>query len=69
MWKIISNIIEIFIYAGVYLVVSIVALKIFGASLSSEFEKKIANEGNIGLSIVCGCLLIGIALIVSLVFR
>lgn len=69
MWKIISNIIEIFIYSAVYLFISIVAVKILGASLSSDFEKKIAAEGNTGLSVICGCLLIGIAIIISSVFR
>ncbi|MCX8110211.1 MAG: hypothetical protein N3D15_03055 [Syntrophorhabdaceae bacterium] len=69
MWKIISNIIEMFIYSAVYIVVLLVSLKIVGASISSDFEKKIANEGNTGLSIICGCLLIGIAIVISGVFR
>lgn len=69
MWKIISNIIEIFIYSAVYLVISILAVKILGASLSSDFEKRIAVDGNTGLSVICGCLLIGIAIIISSVFR
>ncbi len=69
MWKIISNIIEIFIYSAAYIVVILVSLKIVGASLCSDFEKKITVEGNIGLSIICGCLLIGIAIIISGVFR
>ncbi|HOJ70634.1 MAG TPA: hypothetical protein PLR38_02205 [Syntrophorhabdaceae bacterium] len=69
MWKIISNIIEMFIYSAVYIVVLLVSLKIVGASISADFEKKIVNEGNTGLSIICGCLLIGIAIVVSGVFR
>ncbi|HON85675.1 MAG TPA: hypothetical protein PK864_06575 [Syntrophorhabdaceae bacterium] len=69
MWKIISNIIEMFIYSAVYIVVLLVSLKIVGASISADFEKKIVNEGNTGLSIICGCLLIGIAIVISGVFR
>ncbi|MCX7966552.1 MAG: hypothetical protein N2596_08005 [Syntrophorhabdaceae bacterium] len=69
MWKIISNVIEIFIYSAVYLVVAIVSLKILGASISSDFEKRISIEGNTGLSIICGSLLIGIAIIISSVFK
>jgi len=69
MWKVISNIIEMFIYSAVYLIISMVSLKIFGASLSADFEKRISLEGNTGLSIICGCLLIGIAIIISSVFR
>ncbi|HOJ43639.1 MAG TPA: hypothetical protein PLW88_07445 [Syntrophorhabdaceae bacterium] len=69
MWKIISNIIEIFIYSAVYLFIAIVAIKIFGASISADFEKRISMEGNLGLSIICGCFLIGISIVISLVFR
>ncbi|HOP85342.1 MAG TPA: hypothetical protein PLM71_06700 [Syntrophorhabdaceae bacterium] len=69
MWKIISNIIEMFIYSAVYIIIAMVALKILGASLSADFEKRISVEGNAGLSIICGCFLIGIAIIISSVFR
>ncbi|MBP8625684.1 MAG: hypothetical protein KBE27_03035 [Syntrophorhabdaceae bacterium] len=69
MWKIISTIIEMFIYSAAYIVVLLISIKIVGASLCADFEKKIAVEGNTGLSIICGCLLIGIAIIMSGVLR
>jgi hypothetical protein len=47
MWKIFGNIIEMFIYASVYLLIAIVAAKIAAAAFSSDFERRI-TENSIG---------------------
>lgn len=69
MWKIISNIIEMFVYSAAYIVIMLISLKIVGATICSDFEKKIADDGNVGLSIICACLFIGIAIVISAIFR
>jgi uncharacterized membrane protein YjfL (UPF0719 family) len=67
MWKILGNIIEMCAYSTVYMIIVLVMLKIVGATFSTEFEKKISEEGNIGLAIICACLFIGIAILLSAV--
>ncbi|MDD5007991.1 MAG: hypothetical protein PHU49_07195 [Syntrophorhabdaceae bacterium] len=67
MWKILGNIIEMCVYSTVYMIIVLVMLKIVGATFSTEFEKKISEEGNIGLAIICACLFIGIAILLSAV--
>jgi len=67
MWKILGNIIEMCVYSTVYMIIVLVVLKIVGAAFSTEFEKKISEEGNTGLAIICACLFIGIAILLSAV--
>jgi uncharacterized membrane protein YjfL (UPF0719 family) len=69
MWKVLGNVIEIFVYSAVYLIVVLVAVKIVGATFSNDFERKISDEGNVGLAVICGCLFIGVALVVASVLR
>jgi len=69
MWKIIGNIVEMCIYSAMYMVIALVALKIVGATFSTDFEKKITEEGNAGLAIICGCLFLSIAILLSTVVR
>ncbi|MCX5802424.1 MAG: hypothetical protein NTU69_02625 [Proteobacteria bacterium] len=69
MWKMLGNIIEMFVYSSIYMVIVLVSLKIVGAIFSTDFEKKIADEGNIGLSIICACLFIGFAILLSSIVR
>jgi hypothetical protein len=69
MWRIIGNIVEIFVYATVYMIVVLVSLKIVGATISADFERRIGEEGNIGFSLICAALFIGMALLVSSVLR
>jgi uncharacterized membrane protein YjfL (UPF0719 family) len=69
MWKILGSIIEMCIYSAVYMVIVLVALKIVGATFSTDFEKKISEEGNTGLAIICGCLFISVAILLSTVVR
>ena len=50
MWRILSNIVEIFVYATVYMIIVLISMKIVGATISSDFERKITEEGNTGTS-------------------
>jgi hypothetical protein len=68
MWKVFDNIVEMFIYASVYLLISMVAVKIVAASFSSDFERKI-TENSIGFSLILAAVFIGVALVLSTVIR
>ena len=69
MWKVLSNVIEMFVYSAIYIIIALVSLKIFGATFTSEFEKKVSDDGNISLSIICAGLLIGLSLLLASVIR
>jgi hypothetical protein len=69
MWKILSNIIEMFIYSSVYMIIVLVSLKIVGSTFSTDFEKKISEDGHIGLSLICACVFIGFAILLSSLVR
>ncbi len=57
-----------FVYASVYMIIVIVGVKVVGASLSAEFEKRL-SQSDIGPSLICASLFIGIALILAAVIR
>lgn len=69
MGKVLSTVIEMFVYSAVYMIIALIALKVFGATFCSEFEKKISDEGNTPLSIVSAGLLIGLSLLLASVIR
>jgi hypothetical protein len=69
MWKLVGNVIEMFVYSAVYMIIVLVAVKIVGSVFSTDFEKKISDEGNIALAIICGCIFIGTALLLASVIR
>jgi hypothetical protein len=69
MWKVLGNVTEMFVYSAVYMIIVLVSLKIVGAMFSTDFEKKIADEGNIGLAIICACVFVGIAILLSSIAR
>lgn len=69
MWRMVGNIVEMFVYASVYLIVVLVATKIVGASFSGDFEKKISEEGNLGHSLICAAICIGMAILLASVIR
>jgi uncharacterized membrane protein YjfL (UPF0719 family) len=69
MWKMLNNVIEMFVYSAIYIVIALVSLKIFGAALTSEFEKKISDDSNVSLSVICAGLLIGLSLLLASVVR
>jgi uncharacterized membrane protein YjfL (UPF0719 family) len=69
MWKLVGNVIEMFVYSAVYMIIVLVAVKIVGSVFSTDFEKKISDEGNIALAIICGCIFIGTALLLASAIR
>ena len=69
MWRILGSIIEIFVYAAVYMIIVLVSLKIIGATFSTDFERKISEEGHLGLSIICACVFIGFAVLLASIIR
>jgi hypothetical protein len=69
MWKLLGNIIEMFVYSAVYMIIVLISLKIVGATFASDFEKKISEDNNIGLSIICACVFIGFAILLSTLIR
>jgi uncharacterized membrane protein YjfL (UPF0719 family) len=69
MWKMLNNVIEMFFYSAIYIFIALVSLKIFGAALTSEFEKKISDDSNVSLSVICAGLLIGLSLLLASVVR
>ena len=69
MWRVLSNIIEMFVYSAVYIIIGLIMLKVFGATFTSEFEKKISEDGNMALSILCAGLLIGLSLLLASIIR
>jgi Ca2+/Na+ antiporter len=65
MWVMLGKVLEMFVYSAVYMIIAIVSLKIMGASFFADFEKKIADENSLSVSLVCAATLIGLALILS----
>lgn len=65
--KVFGNVIEMFAYAAVYMIIVLVSIKIIGAIFTTDFEKKISEENNIALSIICACMFIGIAILLAAV--
>jgi len=69
MWKILGNIVEMFVYSTAYMIIVLVSVKIVGAIFSTDFEKKISEEGNTGLALICACIFIGLAILLSAIVR
>ncbi|MCX5804740.1 MAG: hypothetical protein NT010_01550 [Proteobacteria bacterium] len=69
MWKLLGNITEMFVYSAVYMIIVLVSVKIVGAIFSTDFEKKISEEGNVGLSLICACIFVGLAILLSTIVR
>lgn len=67
MWKVLGNIIEMFVYSAAYILIALVAFKIVGATLASDFEKKISEDGNLALSVISAGLFVGLALLLAAV--
>ncbi len=69
MMKIFGNIIEIFVYSAVYMIIALIAIKVIGAVFSSDFEKKISEENNIALALVCACVFIGLGIVITAILK
>jgi uncharacterized membrane protein YjfL (UPF0719 family) len=68
MGRILGNIVEMFVYASVYMIIAMIGLKIMGASLSADFEKRV-SENDTGLSLIAAALLIGLSLVLAAVIK
>lgn len=69
MWRVASNVLEMFVYASVYLIIVLVASKILGASFSSDFEQKIGEGTGLGYALICGAMVIGMAILLASIVR
>ncbi len=69
MWRVLGNIIEIFVYASVYLIIVLIATKVVGASFSADFEKKMSDDGNLGYALICAAICIGMAILLAAIVR
>ncbi len=69
MMKVLGNVIEMFVYAAVYMIIVLVSIKIIGAVFTTDFEKKISEENSTALSIICACMFVGLALVVAAVVK
>ncbi|MCX7856589.1 MAG: hypothetical protein N2513_01185 [Deltaproteobacteria bacterium] len=58
-----GNLLEVFVYSVIYVLILVLGTKVVGAVFSPDFEKKIVESGNLGLSIVIASFFIGVALI------
>ena len=65
MWKVLANSVEMLIYAAVFIILSLIAVKIVGATFTTDFEKKIADDNNVALAIVVASMFIGLAIVVA----
>jgi hypothetical protein len=68
MYRTLSNIIEMLVYTSVYLLISMMALKIVTTGLRGEHEKWVSEKEN-RLPLIAAALFIGIAIVVSAVIR
>jgi uncharacterized membrane protein YjfL (UPF0719 family) len=69
MWRLIESVIDMLVYSAVYIVVALVSLKIVGATITADFEKKVSEDGNVGLSIICASIFLGLAILLSMLVR
>ncbi|MHB8110646.1 MAG: DUF350 domain-containing protein [Syntrophorhabdaceae bacterium] len=69
MWKVLASAVEILIYTAVYIILALIAVKVVGATFTGDFEKKISEDNNIALGIICASLFIGIAIIIASIAR
>lgn len=65
MWVMLGKVLEMFVYSAVYMIISIVSLKIIGASFFPDFDKKIAEENSLSVSVICAAVFVGLALLLS----
>ncbi len=69
MTSVLGNIVEMLVYSAVYMIIALVSIKVVGAVFASDFEKRIAEENNVSLAIICACILLGIAILVASVLK
>ena len=68
MLRILSNIVEVFVYSTVYLFIVMVVIRLVAANLSLEFEKQ-DKDNRLAVSLIIAALLIGLGLVISAVIH
>jgi uncharacterized membrane protein YjfL (UPF0719 family) len=68
MWRIVGNIAEMFVYASVYMIIAVIGLKIVGATLSADFEKRV-SENDTGFCLIAAALFVGLSLVLAAVIK
>jgi hypothetical protein len=53
----------------VYIILALVAVKVIGATFTTDFEKKISEENNFALALICASLFTGLAILLSAIVR
>jgi len=69
MWKVLANTVEMLIYAAVYIILALVAVKVIGATFTTDFEKKISEENNFALALICASLFTCLAILLSAIVQ
>jgi uncharacterized membrane protein YjfL (UPF0719 family) len=69
MLKVLANAVEMLIYAAVYIILALVAVKVIGATFTTDFEKKISDENNFALALICASLFVGLAILLSSIVK
>jgi uncharacterized membrane protein YjfL (UPF0719 family) len=69
MWKVLANAVEMLIYAAVYIILALVAVKVVGATFTTDFEKKISDENNFALALIVASLFTGLAILLASIIR
>ncbi|MDD3844905.1 MAG: DUF350 domain-containing protein [Syntrophorhabdaceae bacterium] len=69
MWKVLANAVEMLIYAAVYIILALVAVKVIGATFTTDFEKKISDENNFALALVCASVFTGLAILLASIVK
>ncbi|OPY04002.1 MAG: hypothetical protein A4E61_00907 [Syntrophorhabdus sp. PtaB.Bin184] len=69
MWKVLANAVEMLIYAAVYIILALIAVKVIGATFTTDFEKKISEENNFALALICASLFTGLAILLSAIVQ
>jgi|YelNatPaOPRAMG01_1025707.scaffolds.fasta_scaffold06062_11 hypothetical protein len=63
------NIFDIFVYSALYVFILVLGTKVIGTVFSPDFERRISQNGNIGLSILLSSFFIAMAIVFSSVIR
>jgi hypothetical protein len=69
MWKVLANAVEMLIYAAVYIILALIAVKVIGATFTTDFEKKISEENNFALALHMRVPLHGSAILLSAIVQ
>lgn len=69
MIKVLENVVAMFVYGAAYLIIIIIAAKIVGATITQQYEKKIADDNNTGLAVMMAGFYVGMAILLASIIR